>query len=457
MANVFGHRSRQEGQIYTRILRLLGRANRAGGPIQQAESRRQLRNLQKLGNAILLVHSLQACLGGTLVKLHQLLCAWPDLCLCDASVVLKSNGERVATKGFQSSVHCRSREERAAVLKHRVLRQRQLRQEVSEKLALLVGTSCLQVTCKEVERGGHSQVEPETVQDLLLHVQDLLAVVSLVRDVHEVADLRGPDLLILCCKKHGRYANELQILAADRVLGEETINQVGGQEERLGHKLELKVNLHEPVDEDGAHLVVDVSLLPHVIQRHLRVRLDAAPVAVDVVHILCASEGIITVGRVNVRHLHLRLASRRLAAAEQKTGDTLVVGTIQGSVGRGARAVVTGLECGCAAASRAPGLPRVISCARALGLLAEVVQQGSHLLALAHSGAVRLGSIGAGLLQTGVAGGKATDNVANVSQSLAGGQRGPMKSHCVVLGGVGVEDRDEDSLTTLRQYSSCTT
>eukprot|EP00976_Prorocentrum_cordatum_P094379 1189762-Prorocentrum_minimum.AAC.4 len=50
-----------------------------------------------------------------------------------------------------------------------------------------------------------------------------------------------------------------------------------------------------------------------------------------------------------------------LATAEKKTGNTLVVGTVQGSIGARASAVVTGLECGRTAASRTPGL-RVPRC-----------------------------------------------------------------------------------------------
>mmetsp|Transcript_35877 Transcript_35877/g.60452 ORF Transcript_35877/g.60452 Transcript_35877/m.60452 type:complete len:301 (-) Transcript_35877:261-1163(-) len=289
---------------------------------------------------------------------HQLLCARPDLCFCVLAVMRKGRREWVAVEGFESGVYSSGREKGASVLQHPIFRQGQFGQERRQQFTLLVGTGSLQVTRKEVEWRRDGQVEPKAVENLLLHVQDLLTVVRLVGDVHKVADLGRPNLFIFCCKKHGGHTNKLQVLSAHGILGQETIDQVGGQEQRLGHKLELEMPPHEPVNKDCAHLVVDIRLVAHVVHRYSCVGLDATPIAVDIVHIFSASQRILTISRVNVRHLFLRLAGRSgtLAAREQKARDALVVGTIQSQVGTDGKgaAVVAGLERGRAAASSSP-------------------------------------------------------------------------------------------------------
>lgn len=65
----------------------------------------------------------------------------------------------------------------------------------------------------------------------------------------------------------------LEVLPGDHLLGEEAIDEVVREKEGFGHKLELEVHLNEPVDEDGAHLIVDVRLDEHVVGRNLGVRL----------------------------------------------------------------------------------------------------------------------------------------------------------------------------------------
>ena len=65
----------------------------------------------------------------------------------------------------------------------------------------------------------------------------------------------------------------LEVLPGHNLLGEEAIDEVVGEEERLRHELELQVHFDEPIDQDGAHLVVDVRLDAHVVGRNLSVGL----------------------------------------------------------------------------------------------------------------------------------------------------------------------------------------
>lgn len=54
---------------------------------------------------------------------------------------------------------------------------------------------------------------------------------------------------------------QLQVLASDRSLLEKAINDVDCEEQCVWQQLEFLVDLHEPVNENGPHLCVDVSLL----------------------------------------------------------------------------------------------------------------------------------------------------------------------------------------------------
>jgi hypothetical protein len=89
------------------------------------------------------------------------------------------------------------------------------------------------------------------------------------------AYLWGPDLLVLGGDEHGRDPHQLQVLARDGVEGQEAVDDVGGEEQRLGGELELEVHLHQPVHQDGAHLVVDVRLPRHVLRAHAALALRA--------------------------------------------------------------------------------------------------------------------------------------------------------------------------------------
>lgn len=77
-------------------------------------------------------------------------------------------------------------------------------------------------------------------------------------------DLWGVDLLVLGGDEHGSASDELKLVALNRAQRQEAINNIDREEKSLLVKLELEVNLNEPVDEDLAHLGVDVGLHAHV-------------------------------------------------------------------------------------------------------------------------------------------------------------------------------------------------
>mmetsp|Transcript_5840 Transcript_5840/g.23927 ORF Transcript_5840/g.23927 Transcript_5840/m.23927 type:complete len:316 (+) Transcript_5840:400-1347(+) len=231
--------------------------------------------------------------------------ARPDLRLGVPRVRLHHLVPLTLTERLHRHEHSRRGEEGTRVLEHAVVGQRALDDEGGEELELLVGVGSLEKARHELVRGGHSQVEAQGVEHVLLHAQDLLAGVSLVGDVHEVANLRRPDLLVLGREEHRRHTNQLEVLPGHHLLGEEAIDQVVGEEERFRHKLELQVHLNEPIDQDGAHLVVDVGLDAHVVGRNLGVGLDTEPVAEDVVDVLSDGKRVLAVQGVDVGHLLL--------------------------------------------------------------------------------------------------------------------------------------------------------
>ena len=121
--------------------------------------------------------------------------------------------------------------------------------------------------------GGDRHLVFERLDHLLLHAEDLLLRVGLVRDVDQVLELRRVDLLVLAREEQRRHADELQVRPLDGRPEQVAVDEVHREVQRLGHELELEVHLDQPVDEDRAHLLVDVRLLPHVRRAHARLQL----------------------------------------------------------------------------------------------------------------------------------------------------------------------------------------
>ena len=130
---------------------------------------------------------------------------------------------------------------------------------------LLVSLAQLAHLGEEHVGGGTGQVEPQDLQDQMLHPEDLPLVVGVVRDVDELPDIRRIDLLILGSNEHAGGSHQLELGPLDRHVGEEPVDVGNSQVESLGLQLVLLSHLHQPVHQDGPHGVADVGLLSHVV------------------------------------------------------------------------------------------------------------------------------------------------------------------------------------------------
>ena len=155
--------------------------------------------------------------------------------------------------------------------------------------------------------GGDRHLVLERLDHLLLHAEDLLLRVGLVRDVDQVLELRRVDLLVLAREEQRRHADELQVRPLDGRPEQVAVDEVHREVQRLGHELELEVHLDQPVDEDRAHLLVDVRLLPHVRRAHARLQLLLpevdVPVRVIAVSVMSRRHQVVLSHRVPSRHL----------------------------------------------------------------------------------------------------------------------------------------------------------
>lgn len=118
---------------------------------------------------------------------------------------------------------------------------------------------------QEVDRVRVRQVEADDAEDVALGLEDLVVRVAAVRHVEEVLDRGAHDLLVLGRDEEGRDADELELDERHDAHRQEPVDDVDGEEDRLGQEAELGVDLDEPVDEDAAHLPRHLVLRRHVV------------------------------------------------------------------------------------------------------------------------------------------------------------------------------------------------
>ena len=150
------------------------------------------------------------------------------------------------------------------VLDQAVLDLGQFDEVASHHVGLLVVVEELGVSLEEQVGTGEGDVEPELLEHLAFHLQDLLLGVGFVGHIDEISEIRWVDLLVLARGEKRGNADQLELLPADLGFFEIAIDEVNGQEEGLVDELELQVDVDEPVDENGAHFLIDVCLLGHV-------------------------------------------------------------------------------------------------------------------------------------------------------------------------------------------------
>ena len=232
-----------------------------------------------------------------------------DLGLLVAGVLLEGAGPGASAEGLAGKEDRGGRDLGVGVPHHVVLGERDLDSIHAEHVEALLGGDTdagrvpagagLDEAGQEVVGGRGGDLELQPVEDRLLHGEDLVLGVGAVADEDEVADLGGPDLLVLGGDEHGGDPDELEVLPGDPVHVKVPVDDLDRQEEGLGHQTELEVHLHEPVDQDGAHLVVDVGLLVHVVLGGEEV-LDGPVVGVDVLDVLCLAQVVVLVLGVDV-------------------------------------------------------------------------------------------------------------------------------------------------------------
>ena len=75
-----------------------------------------------------------------------------------------------------------------------------------------IDTSGLWIPTQKVKRQRTTKIIGQNSEDFDLHFADLLFSVSIISDVHEIADFRSIHFLILGSNEHGSHTHQLQVL-----------------------------------------------------------------------------------------------------------------------------------------------------------------------------------------------------------------------------------------------------
>eukprot|EP00047_Mylnosiga_fluctuans_P020829 m.96821 g.96821 ORF g.96821 m.96821 type:complete len:362 (+) comp8646_c0_seq2:120-1205(+) len=180
-----------------------------------------------------------------------------------------------------------------------------LHEVLGQRVHLRVCVARAREAAQKVQGQRRAEVEVELAQHQGLHLEDFRLGVRIVGNVDKVADLGRVHLLVLRGDEHGRDADELQLVALDGVDGKEAVDEVNRHEERLLQQLEAHVDLGQPVDQDGPHLLADAGLAlgrGQVVFGGGMTDLEIAHVGVDVVDILGDEERVVGLLVIDVLH-----------------------------------------------------------------------------------------------------------------------------------------------------------
>lgn len=156
----------------------------------------QARHSAKPSVAVLTVHCLlfaRGCiqystqLRGALLQVHLVI----------VRVVQQRGAPRMALQRLTRDHHSRRGDRGGQEREHGVLLQRPLGQVAGQLYHAAVGVCGLEIAAQESVGSGQAQLVLQCSEDLALHVQEGVASVGVVADLHQFSDERRVDLLIL--------------------------------------------------------------------------------------------------------------------------------------------------------------------------------------------------------------------------------------------------------------------
>ena len=128
----------------------------------------------------------------------------------------------------------------------------------------------------------------------------VLTIVRTIANVHQVAKFRRIDLFVLGGDQEARHSDQLQLGPGNFHAFEAPVNEVDGQVQCLRDELEFQVDFDQPIDEDGAHPLVDVRLSFHVQGSDRRILFFFAVGCVHVFDVSRDTKRVVAVALVNV-------------------------------------------------------------------------------------------------------------------------------------------------------------
>mmetsp|Transcript_20481 Transcript_20481/g.54895 ORF Transcript_20481/g.54895 Transcript_20481/m.54895 type:complete len:264 (+) Transcript_20481:956-1747(+) len=138
---------------------------------------------------------------------------------------------------------------------------------------------------EEMRRRRLRHLKVKFVQHASFHLEHLLPRVRLVRDVHELVDVRRVGFLVLRCDKKGGDADKLQVSLLGDLTFQVPVNGCHREKQRFRFELVLLVHINQPIHQDAAHLCVNVHLQFHISWLS-SLRLLLVQVPVDIWHVL---------------------------------------------------------------------------------------------------------------------------------------------------------------------------
>ncbi len=124
---------------------------------------------------------------------------------------------------------------------------------------------------EEINLRGEVHVEVEQGEEFPLEIEELFYRITVVSDFDEITQMRNVGFVVLAGQRQRRDAEQLEVLARHRAPLQVAVDHRHRLEERLALELVALVDVHDPLDQNDVHLLVDVRL---VAQRLVRVALS---------------------------------------------------------------------------------------------------------------------------------------------------------------------------------------